>query len=59
MQSLLLAITEQVSVVARAIPDISRRAMASIAPWADYPIHIIFTPSHTFDGIHPDLFRTR
>lgn len=44
------SMTERVSVVGRALPDIRREAMTRIYPLAEYTMRIFFTPSHSFEG---------
>ncbi len=42
--------TERISVVGRALPDIQRLAVTRIYPLAEYTMRMKFTPSHTFEG---------
>jgi hypothetical protein len=45
------SMTERISVVGRALPDIRRQAMTRIYPLAEYTMRILFTPSHSFEGV--------
>ncbi|HRH93762.1 MAG TPA: hypothetical protein PKV72_04510 [Candidatus Peribacteria bacterium] len=42
--------TERISVVGRALPDIKRLAVTRIYPLAEYTMRMSFTPSHSFEG---------
>ncbi len=45
---------ERISVLGYRLPNIRREAVTRIYPRADYPMRILFTPSHTFTGIVED-----